>query len=802
MLEGKKILSLLSQALGEQVKGWHKKDARGWRRLSLLHNSEENGLCFRITSPDTLLLYDHRAKAKKRSHIIKDSVFKPLYSEHEEKVFDPQAYFDLQDHYISPYFKGLPFKKQNKWKVGEDGRVWVPYFDFNFLINGVQIYQHNPGGKTKFYSLKGSNKKGCFHPHRYNKSNKTWVLGEGFKECLLAAHLFKEYNVLECGGVSNIKEVMSLIPIEDRVYLLGEKGSEKEYESYKLSRKNTILNFPKLGKDFADDYLADRNESRVKDSILSEDVREDHVRFKILGYDASDNVCVYSKISGEVHQTKTDKSLLRKCFPGSVNDIKQKVKNELLDRFHEEALMRGLYQKEFEYGIGLWKDDETGLIIGSTGEKLYKVGKESLTPIDKSELLRNDFLLVRCDTRLKELPSKDLTREDMDLIEKAILNCHWSKSTFGKVLLGFCVQSYYAGCIEWRPHLWLKSDSNTAGKTTILTWLDSNIMYLNRFLSGYSTSEAGIRSEMGIHSIPVLIDEFGEDDSGLSKTSEFETKKTILALRNACCSDARIVKGSPEQKSISQRLRFSAILACIEPSPKLLAEQDHARIIFISLSKKDANKLDYMKNVKPLLDKLTKERRTRGFISYCWKKFYLYEGWKNKYETRLVGLGFDTHKYKSIASVCAGWAIFKNSEEEGWALLKEIEEECPELLARPTVKEDDLVLDLITFNVVSSFGIKKPLGLCVDDIEQIAGVKLEDNFVLAISVEKLYSYLKASNFFSYGGFSKVHFRNMLVNSKYYMKPPNGNYWEKRIGGKRLRAIKLDLKELEPYLCNS
>ena len=99
----------------------------------------------------------------------------------------------------------------------------------------------------------------------------------------------------------------------------------------------------------------------------------------------------------------------------------------------------------------------------------------------------------------------------MRLIELA-KKFKWDDPIYAQFLLGWIVLAPVCGALDWRPHIWITGGAGT-GKTTILKY------FMRPLLAGIfqsatgGTTEAGLRGTLKSDAIPVVVDEFEQNEA-------------------------------------------------------------------------------------------------------------------------------------------------------------------------------------------------------------------------------------------------------------------------------------------------
>ncbi len=778
------LKNMIENYLGEPVRGY-KKEGGAWFTLIRVNNPESSRFGLFISpEKEEVKIYDRKEDKTKTFKIDNKDVFKSFNVTKEEKNYE-SIYQYVKKLLVSgkkdthSYIKGLEdfIPNDYTWRVVKKS-ILVPYTNFD-------LYPAPLGAKwyPEKKCLKGSIMKGSFHSHKFSESNETWVLGEGFKECLVASRLIESANVLEVGGCGNMQAVINKIPKANLIYVMGENDTKEFYNNLQKKNKHIKVTFPNKGKDFADEYLANKNLKEVKLQITGASITQKGMMYKPLGIEDL-HMCIYSKITCSVHKIKPDKlnDTLRVCYkPSGWEALKKYDREVFANKVFSECVRVGDYMSEHEYGVGLWEYKKRHFF--NTGNVVYEVIEGGVKPVPYEEVLNNDFLLIKQSTHQQYLPDPEF---DKTALESVIMDCDWSLAEHGKMLLGFLMQSIYAGSIDFRPTLWIMSDASTAGKSWLTSWIKENLLINHRAQEGGKTTPAGLRQDTANFSCPVFIDEFGEKGTEHTKNA----REILEMLRTACTGKAPIKLGTAEQRVIRQRVRFSAILSCID-GVELLEEQDYERTIFLKILTKDKER--FFKEVEPVFRSL--EGRCRGFITYALNNFHLYKKWLPLFLSETVK-HFKGHRFKGVASVICGYAVYKNDFKAGLSLFNDLRDKDQDLFSSFYIGHSQDVLDKVMNKLYSSritdgnFSDGSYVRV-MDTLDNLASFGMKTNkekTFLFIEPKLAAQFLNLIKFET--GITAEGLRRVLKNSKFFRGPSSYSFNDKN---KKRYCLKFALK---------
>jgi len=248
-----------------------------------------------------------------------------------------------------------------------------------------------------------------------------------------------------------------------------------------------------------------------------------------------------------------------------------------------DAAANGLIQRQLKLpkfsprrvrGRGCWIDGQD--VIFHAGDRLIVNGKER--PIrgynSPGKWIYNEGFDIP--TESAEHATSAEAAKLRDLCE--ILS--WERPLYGKLLAGWIAIAPICGVLPWRPHAWL-----TGGAGTGKSWIFSNIIHPMVGKTGLnvqsSTTEAGIRQELGSDALPVIFDEAEGEDKRSSGRIDMILE---LARQASTETGASIMKGSAGGKSMSFLIRSCFLFASIGVSAA--KKSDTSRITVLTLRKR------------------------------------------------------------------------------------------------------------------------------------------------------------------------------------------------------------------------
>ncbi len=693
-------------------------------------------------------------------------------------------------HGDNGYFKNKEmleiFNRNNQFiKVNKNNNLIIPYTTFDLYPAPVGAKIIKPDGSK--LELKGGKLKGAFHPHRFNKELSQYIIGEGTAECILAKEFINDANVLEVGAAYNIDLVLSQIPKNSIIYLMGDHGSEGLHAKLKAKYPTIKITYTpdKKYKDFADYFKVLKDKSNIQQLILGQSLDQKVSEYKALGVEDT-NVVIYSKLLNKIVIISPGNvdELLRICMPGS-EELKISDKRIICNSIFYEAAKLGSYDSNNVKPIGLWKNKKNKAYYND-GHNVYEIKEEKIVKKHYEDVLSNEFLLCKINGSGKLNTYSEFNH--IKQLEQLFAACDWIQPEISsKLLLGFLAQGIFSGVSTFRPHIWLQSEQSHAGKSWISSYIAKNLISIcGKRESGESTTK-GTGQLMQNLAGHLFCDEIGEKDSAHAK----DNKMMIELLRSAATAENKITVGTPEQVAKQRLVRFSALLACIEGT-ELLKKQDYDRIIFLRL-KHNPNSV-FMSKYYDKFKEFENKRLGEGFMAHILKGYYLYENAYINYYKKLNNEFPDIgHKARGLAACIAGYLVYTRSEEDAKFLYKKIKNSSfvesydefdpnndivNELLSTiipgkllGSYVSDQSVMDYLTED--GDEGLIHNLGIKIKDGNLILYRNMFDNFINKFSNNTKFGYY-----------------NILKSSKFYVKESNS-----RFSSRATRCLIFDIGEL-------
>jgi putative DNA primase/helicase len=249
------------------------------------------------------------------------------------------------------------------------------------------------------------------------------------------------------------------------------------------------------------------------------------------------------------------------------------------DLFEQQASI-GVYDPERVRGRGAWLDE--GRVIFHLGDRLNVDGR----PCSVLQPPASRFFYEQA--RHLDGPG-DLPLPDADAMQIRFIaeRFRWEMPASAHFLLGWLVLAPVCGALNWRPHIWLTGGAGT-GKTTILK------LFLRSLLGGVvqsatgGTTEAGLRGTLKSDAIPVVFDEFEQNE----QKDKLIVQNVLALARIASSEGGKIYKGTTSGGANSFEIRSMFCVSSINVS--LIQKADIDRFCVLGLRKDPMDKSEWL----------------------------------------------------------------------------------------------------------------------------------------------------------------------------------------------------------------
>jgi putative DNA primase/helicase len=256
----------------------------------------------------------------------------------------------------------------------------------------------------------------------------------------------------------------------------------------------------------------------------------------------------------------------------------------------------GVYDPALVRGRGAWTD--AGRVIFHVGDNLIVDGeRHQITKLP--ETFRSAYFYEHTKHLLgpAESPlSDDLAARAREIAERF----RWETPASANMLLGWIVLAPVCGALDWRPHIWVTGGAGT-GKTTILK------AFMKPLLGGIyeaatgGTTEAGLRGQLKSDAIPVVFDEFEQNE----QAQKVMVQNVLSLARVASSEGGKIYKGTTSGGSNAFEIRSMFCVSSINVA--LFQKADLDRFCVLPLRKDHMDKDDWTRFEAQILELATIE---------------------------------------------------------------------------------------------------------------------------------------------------------------------------------------------------
>ena len=489
-----------------------------------------------------------------------------------------------------------------------------------YIPNGLFVYPHwadddilsftikDPAGERKFQLPKkfADPEWFCFNQDAFNQ--KKLIISEGENDALSIIDKGRHNNVIATIGNFNTTKLLEYLSKNSngKTYYLAfdrDEAGEKYTSKYSAAIEKGCgqaykINIPSPHKDI-DDYLRAVDDPKLAFSqllkeatLLASNTPQDNppispdsfTTFHILGELSDGRIAIWSRINKKIYQVALKNFNLDQLDQIGGQEVTARVSRQPQEgKLSFKALKRALITEAAKtqlgnpvyFGQGIHKLNAGTLLLVIGGASWIWNGQSflpqeapfiehrfidwqpSMAWIDSDALFEtvrlmkpeNGFQIIK---EFLEILSQWRFKGSLDLF----IVCGW--------FLAQIVQTVW----DWRPHLWF-CGAQGSGKTLLTLLFEKLGGQLARRYEGSGSSEAGIRQDIGNHTVLITLDEF-------EKTRH---RDKILELCRSASRGGTISKGSSSQSNITYRLRHMFFLCSIELGIQRAAENPRYLII-------------------------------------------------------------------------------------------------------------------------------------------------------------------------------------------------------------------------------
>lgn len=256
----------------------------------------------------------------------------------------------------------------------------------------------------------------------------------------------------------------------------------------------------------------------------------------------------------------------------------------------------GVYDPARVRGRGAWTD---------AGRVIFHVGDSLIVDGDRHRIttLPDDFSSLYFYEHTKDLlgPAEEALSDDLAMqIRNTAERFRWETPASANMLVGWIVLAPVCGALDWRPHIWVTGGAGT-GKTTILK------LFMKPLLGGIyeaatgGTTEAGLRGQLKSDAIPVVFDEFEQNE----QAQKVMVQNVLSLARVASSEGGKIYKGTTSGGSNAFEIRSMFCVSSINVA--LFQKADLDRFCVLPLRKDQMDKDSWTKFEAEILELATVE---------------------------------------------------------------------------------------------------------------------------------------------------------------------------------------------------
>jgi putative DNA primase/helicase len=243
--------------------------------------------------------------------------------------------------------------------------------------------------------------------------------------------------------------------------------------------------------------------------------------------------------------------------------------------FEQQARI-GVFDPDRIRGRGAWLDD--GRVVFHLGDRIIVDG--AAHTVLKPPPTRYYYEQARHLDGPSETPLSD---HDAIRIKNIAEQFRWEVPASAHFLAGWTVLAPVCGALGWRPHIWVTGGAGT-GKTTILRAFMRPLMGGVLQTATGGTTEPGLRGILKSDAIPVVFDEFEQNEA-----RDKAIVQNILALARIASSEGgKIYKGTTTGGAIAYEIRSMFCVSSINVS--LINKADIDRFCVLGLRKDPMDK--------------------------------------------------------------------------------------------------------------------------------------------------------------------------------------------------------------------
>ncbi len=229
----------------------------------------------------------------------------------------------------------------------------------------------------------------------------------------------------------------------------------------------------------------------------------------------------------------------------------------------------GIYSPSLVRGRGAWCDGNS--VIVHLGNRLIADGKH----IPKPHQFDSRYFYENSES-LDGPSDTPLSDEQATALANISERFSWESPVSANLLLGWIVLAPVCGALSWRPHIWVTGAAGSGKSTVLRDFMRPLLGGIFKAATG-GTTEAGIRGALRSDAIPVLFDEFEQNE-----LKDKSLVQSVLALARVASSEGgQIIKGTATGGTAAYEIRSMFCFSSITVG--IFQKADFDRICVLSL---------------------------------------------------------------------------------------------------------------------------------------------------------------------------------------------------------------------------
>lgn len=439
----------------------------------------------------------------------------------------------------------------------------IPLFSMDGKRAGFQKITQD--GKKKFAF--GTVTKGSFYtikstPNRQNQPDSKTYIVEGFATGV-SVHQATGDTVVVAFSAGNIPVISKNFP--DAIVAAdndeaGIRVAQESGLSYTLPPIDG-MDWNDYSKDHDDVLFQIHNNLTLSIKKNIETTKDEDLNFIFLG-EEKNILYFFHKETKAIHEINPDNITMGKLiylapleywddnFPSETKRGKIGVCDlrEATNFLVRRSLEVGKYVKNKVRGTGVWKE-KNGVVVNSLNKIWHNQQDSNYGQIGNHIYISENTPFLNC--------TKPAEKEEVLKLYELIKRLSWKNPVSADFLFSWLMLSPMAGQLDWRTHIWITggrgSGKSEVKREIILPMLNMDLDAADNL----GSSEAGVRQSRQVSAAPLIYDEAEVTDERTKYLLDSLIRMISLASDS---SNSKITKGSPQGKSSSFSVNFSACL--------------------------------------------------------------------------------------------------------------------------------------------------------------------------------------------------------------------------------------------------